>query len=248
MKPFDLEVQSRQQLGKAASKRFRNSGLIPAVLYHRHEPSLSALVPTKEFTVLAKKSKTSQIFLLKSSDTALNGKNVLVKEIQQNYTTGRVLHVDFQVLKDNEEIRVRIPVVVKGEAFGVKNDGGILTISAHELELTCLPKNIPESIELDVTELKLGDNIHAADLKLPEGVRFEGDAHATIVSVVAQKALVTETETPAVAAEGAAAADGAAAPAEGAAAAPGAEGAAAKGGDEKAAAPAKGKEGGKEKK
>jgi len=214
---FTIEVAERADLGKSGCNRCRKAGLIPGVAYHRADEPVAVQVPYKEFTLLAKKARVSQVFTFKSKSPALNGKAAIVKEIQQDYLKGRVLHVDFQTLKDDEEIHVEVPVKLVGEAPGVKVQKGILTLVTHEVSVSCLPKNIPSQIEVDITSLGLGESIHASDLKLGEGVTLADDPHETIVSVVVPRAAEEEAKGPA-AAEGAAA-GGAAAPAAGEAAA-----------------------------
>jgi large subunit ribosomal protein L25 len=206
------------ETGKGGSKRCRREGFIPAIAYHRAEKAIPVKVPYKEFTLLAKKARRSQVFTFKSSSASLNGKVAIVKDIQQDYVKGRVLHVDFLTLKDDEAIRVEIPVKIVGDSPGVKNQGGILAIVTHEVGVMCLPKNIPSAVEVDISGLNLGQSIHGSDLKLPPGVELDDDTEETIVSIVASRA---GEESAAAAAEGAApAADAkAAAPAAGKAAA-----------------------------
>jgi large subunit ribosomal protein L25 len=215
-----LEVERRTDVGARAAKRLRDSGSLPSVVYAKGAPALSCTLSHKEFVRIAKSSRISTVFTLKSSDSELNGRLAIVKEIQKEGLSGKVLHVDFQSLLENEEITVRVPLNITGEAAGVKLDGGILTISAHDISVRCLPKQIPQVLELDVSDVKLGGSVHAEDLKLPAGVRLSGNPQETIASVVAVRQVVEEV-APAV--EGAAPAAGAAAP--GAAPAAGAEGA-----------------------
>ncbi len=204
MENFTIEVAERTELGKGGCNRCRRAGFIPGVAYHRADEAVPVQVPYKEFTMLAKKARMSQVFTFKSSNQALNGKAAIVKDVQQDYIKGKVLHVDFQTLKDDEEITVYIPVALVGEAPGVKVQNGILTLVTHEVAVTCLPKNIPNQIQVDISALGLGQSIHASDLKLGDGVVLSDDPHETIVSVVAARA--AEEEPKAAAAEGAAAA------------------------------------------
>jgi large subunit ribosomal protein L25 len=199
---FTIEVVERKELGKGGCNRCRRSGFIPGVAYHKADEPVAVQVPYKEFTMLARKARLSQVFTFKSANPALNGKAAIVKEVQQDYVKNKVLHVDFQTLKDDEEITVDVPVKLMGEAPGVKVQGGVLTLVTHEVAVTCLPKNIPSQIEVDITALGLGQSIHASDLKFAEGVTLADDAHETIVSVVASRAA---EEAPAAGAEAAAA-------------------------------------------
>ena len=199
MENFTIEITERHEgmttekgalseTGKGGSKRCRREGFIPAVAYHRAEKAIPVKVPYKEFTLLAKKARRSQVFTFKSESSALNGKVAIVKDIQQDYVKGRVLHVDFLTLKEDEAIRVEVPVKIVGESPGVKNQGGILAIVTHEVGVKCLPKNIPSAVEVDISSLNLGQSIHGSDLKFVAGVELDDDAEETIVSIVASRA------------------------------------------------------------
>ncbi len=214
MESFTIEVTERLETGKGGSNRCRREGFIPGVAYHKGEKPQSIKVPYKEFLLLAQKARRSQVFSFKSSHAALSGKVAIVKEIQQDYVKGKVVHVDFQTLNEKEEITLDIPVRVVGEAPGVKVQNGILTVVTHEVSVRCLPKNIPSALDVDISALNLGQSIHAGDLKLPEGVGLAGDEGETIVSVVAARATEEESK-PAEGAAGAAPAAAAAAPAAG---------------------------------
>lgn len=205
MENFTIEVTERTELGKGACNRCRKSGFIPGVAYHRADEPVAVQVPYKEFTIMAKKARVSQVFTFKSGSQSLNGKSAIVKDVQQDYIKGKVLHVDFQTLRDDEEITVYVPVTLVGEAPGVKVQNGILTLVTHEVSVTCLPKNIPNQISVDITSLGLGQSIHASDLKLGDGVVLSDDPHETIVSVVAPRAAENEAKAGQ-AGEGAAAA------------------------------------------
>ena len=203
MENFTIEVSERPTIGKSSANRCRKEGFIPAVAYHKAEKPLAVQVPLKEFTALASKARRSQVFTFSSSVPSLNGKAAIVKEVQQDYLKGRVIHVDFQTLKDDEEITVDVPVKLLGEAPGVKNQGGVLAVVTHEVSVTCLPKHIPSAVTVDISSLALGQSIHADQLYLGEGVSLADDASETIVSVVASRA--EEESKPAEAAPAAAA-------------------------------------------
>lgn len=213
MQDFTLEIQRREGLGKAANRRFRNEGLIPTIVYHRGEESIPALLTQRQFVQLAQQAKTSQVFILKSEDKDLDGRPAIVREVQRNFLDGRLLHVDLQALKEDEEITVRVPVKLEGEATGVKNEGGILAFVTHEVSVACFPKDIPQTFTIDITSLGLGQSIHAKDIALPAAVRLVVDAEETIVSVVAARA--TKTDDAAEASAEAAAPAAAKAPAKG---------------------------------
>lgn len=234
MQSFEIEIEPREGHGSRESRRTRRDGFLPAVVYARGEASVSARVPTQAFLHLGSSSRSSQVFQFKSGNPTLHGRSAIVKGIQKNHLDGTVLHVDFQALRDNEDISVPVVLHFEGEAPGVKLDGGILAIARHEIVLTCLPRLIPQDVKVDVSSLQIGQSIHARELKLPDGVRLHGNPDETIVSVVLVRQAV-EAEASAPTAEGAAA-TAAAAGAEGAAAAPAAGADAKAGGDKKPAA------------
>lgn len=223
MENYTIDVEVREKIGKSGAQSVRREGFIPGIAYHRGETPVGVKVPYKEFTLLASRSRPSQVFTFKSSASQLNGKSVIVKEIQKDYVSKKVLHVDFQTLKDDEQITVRVAIKIQGEAPGVKVDGGILTVATHDVGIRCLPKYIPSEILVDVSSLNMGESIHAEALNLPANVELDDNPEETIVSVVAiRQAEDTTAATAAPAAEGAEGA-AAAAPAAGAAA-PAAEG------------------------
>lgn len=215
MKEFTLSIQNRAEKGSAAVRRYRKQGMVPSVFYGRGQGSLHGLVSDREFRHIAKQVRTSQVFKFKSDVSDLNGRSGIVKEVQQDHVNGRLLHVDFQILNENEEIHIKIPVKIVGEAPGVKLEAGILTVVHHELPISCLPKYIPEFLEVSIASLNLGQSIHVRDVALPEGVTVNLDEDESVVSVVAARSTKLEEEEAAASAEGAAgASEGAAAKAE----------------------------------
>jgi large subunit ribosomal protein L25 len=196
---FQITVQARDFKKKRACRGLRREGFLPAVVYHKGEDSISAFIPEKEFSILARKARVTQIFTLKSDDERLNGKPALVREIQKAYVSGSLLHVDFQALKEDEELVVGVALQVTGESPGVKNEGGVLMVPVHEVRVSCLPKNIPSSFALDISSLALGQSIHARDVTLPEGVKLVSDVDETLVSVVSVRGTAegATTEAPA---------------------------------------------------
>jgi large subunit ribosomal protein L25 len=166
-----------------------------------------------------------------------------LQEIQRDPITDRYLHVDLHEVKPDETFEIRVPVRVTGESFGVKNQSGVLEIASHMLRVRCLPSDLPEAIEIDVTPLKVGETVKVGELKPVSGVTFLDDKGQPVVACVepvAEVVVETVAAAPVEGAEAAPAADGAAAaPAADGKAAPG-DGKAAPAGDKKAAAPAAG--------
>ena len=179
---FQLEVAERQESGSRAARRLRRDGFVPAVIYGKGGESRHVTVNLRAFRHLAKKSLPSQVFTLVDPSRGATVK-ALVKDIQKHYTPAEVTHIDFLELVGDQLVKVRVPVHIRGEAPGVKLQGGVLTVVAHEIVLRCRPDAIPQAIDLDVSGLKLGDSLHARDLKLPEGVEFVGTEDESLVSV-----------------------------------------------------------------
>ncbi|RMG40185.1 MAG: 50S ribosomal protein L25 [Candidatus Dadabacteria bacterium] len=186
-----LEIELREGTGKGAANRVRHSGLLPGIVYSRNIDSIPISVSYKDFVRCAETSRPSQVFSVKSSAPELNGKSVIVKDVQLNYVKGRPVHVDFQLLSDQEKVRIDVPLEIQGEAFGVKNEGGVMTVSTREVTVQCFPKDIPEIVTIDVTNLRLGQRIKTGDLQLPEGVELYGNPEETIVSVLTSRASKT---------------------------------------------------------
>jgi large subunit ribosomal protein L25 len=244
---FSFGADPRGAQGKGASRRLRRSGKVPAILYGGHKEAQSLVLDQQNLlTMISDERFYSSIVQLKIDGTA---QEAIVKDVQMHPARNVVVHVDLQRVLENEVIRLHLPIHFKGESIspGVKTQGGIVSHMRADVEVSCLPKDLPEFLELDLSEMSLNDTKFLADIPLPPGVTIPELAHRNtpVVSIHAPRAAEPEP----VAAEAAVAA----APAEGAApAAPGAApagaapaGAEAKKGEEKKeAAPAK-KEGGK---
>ncbi len=234
MKKYQLTVTAREGTGRSASRRLRKAEKIPAILYGKHTKPENLAVNGPEFVKLRKEigGKAALIELKRDAGaTALS----FLQEIQRDPITDKYLHLDLQEVKENEKMIISVTIHVTGEAYGVKTEGGILETASHRLRIRCLPKVLPPLIELDVTELKVGEAIHIAELKPIPGVEFLDDKNQTVVLCVEPPAEEVAAVVAPVA--GAVAADGTAAPAADGTAAPAAG---AKPGDAKAAAPAAG--------
>jgi large subunit ribosomal protein L25 len=229
---FKLKVAPRAQTGRSASRRLRKANQIPAVLYGKHSSPESLAIDGPELTRLIKAISGASALIALEGGSKSESPLAFLQEIQRDPITDRFVHVDLHEVKADERFEIRVRVRLVGESFGVKNQSGVLETPTFALRIRCLPKDLPAYIEVDVTELKVGETIHVGELKAIAGVSFLDDKNQPVVSCVEPVAeVVTETAAPA-AAEGDAAA--AAAPAAGAA------GAALAGDAKAAAAPAAG--------
>lgn len=219
---FELAAEFRDAEGKGASRRLRRANKVPAILYGGHrEPRALALDHTKLMLMLENERFYSTIINIRVGDVT---QAAVLKDVQRHPAKNAVLHVDLQRVLEDEKIRISIPLHFQGAAGspGVKA-GGLVSHLRNEIEVSCLPKDLPEYINVDLSGLGMNQMLYLADLKVPEGVEILELSHGRNSPVVSiHHARAEEVETPAAeAAAGAAAAPAAAAPA--AAAKPAAE-------------------------
>ncbi|WP_257458056.1 50S ribosomal protein L25/general stress protein Ctc [Archangium lipolyticum] len=217
-----LEVKAREGAGKGAARRLRAQGLVPAVVYGKHleKPISVAVDPKSVRQAINTPHKFNTLITLKGVGAE---QQVLFKDYQQDPVTREILHVDFIAVREDEQVKVNVPVVLTGKAEGVA-EGGLLTQIRREIEVWAKPRSIPEKIEVDVTPLKIAQALHINDVKLPEGITVKTNVNYTLAVISAPEGAVEAAPAAAAAAAPAAAA---AKPAAGAAAKP-AAGAAAK--------------------
>ena len=199
MKEILIEAASRQTSGKGVARKLRAVKKIPAVVYGKAEPPRSLEIEYVHFHKLFHALHGENALINLKIDGQISDKKALIRDIQYNPIAGDIMHIDFQRISMDQKIRVSIQVRVHGVPKGVKASGGIMQWSLRELEVLCLPTNIPESIDITVDELDIHDAIHVRDLNYPN-VEFANDPDETIVNVI-PPALVKE-EAPAAAVEG----------------------------------------------
>jgi large subunit ribosomal protein L25 len=187
MEEIILEIQAREEIGKGKVKDLRLGGFIPAVVYAKGKESLAIKVSHKEFLQLIHQHRLeSAVINLKSKDDKKQkARPCLIKEIQYDPVKGDVIHVDFNEISLTEIIKVNVPVVAKGEPMGVKQEGGSLEHILWEVEVECLPTDIPKEIEVDVSKLSIGDSIHIKDIAFPSQVKVLNAQEAIVFSVSA---------------------------------------------------------------
>jgi large subunit ribosomal protein L25 len=201
MEEIFLEAEPREELGRGKVKDLREKGFIPAVVYAQGKESLSLKVSHKELLRLIHQHRIESVVInLKvKNDNKDKPRACLIKEIQYNPVHDDILHVDFNEISLSKVIKVNVPVVAKGEPVGVKQEGGSLEHILWEIEVECLPGDIPKGIEVDASQLKIGDSIHIKDITFPSGVKVLNDPAAIILSVTAPM----KEEVPVEAVEGA---------------------------------------------
>ena len=201
MKSVPLKAYPRTQVRRGEVKKLRSSGRVPAVIYGRQSKPQNLEVSAKEFGDLIHRSASENLLVDLSVENDARAKRLaLVQEIQHYPLDGKVLHVDFHEVAENEKVTVNVPVETAGEAAGVKNSGGVLEHILFKLKVRALPKDMPEQIIVDVSSLELGKAIHIGEIKLPEGVEILGDKQIPVVSVAMPRTEEEEAATTEVAA------------------------------------------------
>lgn len=201
---FNVEAAARETFGKNAARRLRHSGRIPGVVYGGGGPSVSVDVDPKAIIrILRSEAGHNAIFTLQISEKA--PARVMLREWQWEPIHGGLLHVDMVRIARDEKLRVRIPIRVTGEPEGVKIQGGVFEFILREVEVECLPDDIPEHITVDVSDLVIGRQLRVSDLPVAASVKVLAEPGRVVAHVVPPKAEVAATEEAvAPAAEGAA--------------------------------------------
>jgi large subunit ribosomal protein L25 len=207
-----LAVEPRSGSGKGHARKLRAAGRIPAVCYSPGSAATQIQLDPKALARLLQKSSAGMNTLIDLSGGGLDGKVVLVKELQRDPVLGVLLHADLFALDVDKSIEVKVPVRIVGTPLGVTFGGGILDFPMREIEVLCLPRAIPEDLPIEVGNLQVGDSIHVRDIALPQGVELVSDPELSVVSVVLPakegeaapaEAVAVEGEEGAVPAEGA---------------------------------------------
>jgi len=198
---YKLDAEMRDDLGKGASRRLRRAHKIPAVLYGAGRPAWSLTLPENQLM----RNLQDEAFYAAIIDLSLEGKTqkVFLRDLQRHPAKPFVLHVDLQRVRDDVEMTVVLPLhyINEEEADGVKMGGGQVIRNSVDIEISCLPGVLPEYIEVDLTDLKLGESLYLSNIKLPEGVvsteLAQGEDHdQAIVSIISPKAVSVSDEAP----------------------------------------------------
>lgn len=206
---INVAAASRTVFGKGASRRLRRENLVPAIVYGAEgEPQPLQLKHNEVVKHLENEQFYSQLLMLSVDDG--EAVRCLLRDVQRHPFRQQVLHMDFQRVVAGQALQVTIPVHFENEGtcYGVKTEGGMISRTIIEVTVSCLPRNIPESISVDMADLKIGDTLHLSDLVMPEDVTLVDfgekgdDSDYTVVSVIASRATEEETDDDAEAAEG----------------------------------------------
>lgn len=202
---FEIEVSVRHDMGKGASRRLRREEKVPGVIYGGGKAPVSLTIEHK----LIAKSLENEAFYshILTIKTGTESERAILKDVQRHPYKPRIQHIDFQRVRADEKLHMHIPLHFKGAdvAPGVKDAGGIVSHIMSDVEVSCLPDNLPEYIELDISEMQLNQILHLSDIKLPKGVELVAltthDDNKAVVSIhmprVEEEPVVEETEAPA---------------------------------------------------
>jgi large subunit ribosomal protein L25 len=191
---IEIPANLRSTTGNGPARVLRREGRIPAVLYGPGVEPVSLSVPMAELELVMKAAAGQQVLCNLTIDGGQPPqRKAMIKEIQSDPVSGRFLHVDFYEISMDRKIRVKVPVVTTGKSKGVEF-GGMLQVIRRELEILCLPNEIPESVVIDITEMEIGDSVHVEDVSLAEGIEIPFDVNFTILTVLGAKKEEVEEE------------------------------------------------------
>lgn len=192
---MEMTVECQQRPEGSKTKALRRSGEIPANLYgHKGTESISLVINAKTVERLLKKASVNNTLIdLKIGDIPWSGQTLL-REVQAHPATGKPYHLSFFAVAGHGKMTVEVPFNFIGEAIGVKQEGGILDTVITQMQLNCLPENIPDSIDIDVSDLKVGDNLHVHEIELPKGVSLTAESEELVVSVLPPQVSATTEE------------------------------------------------------
>jgi len=178
---LNIEVNPRPETGKNANRRARAAGKIPAVVYGGGRESVAIEVDRKTLLDTMKgHSGETPIFLLKLGDKE---RHAMIRNMEVDPISRQVIHIDFQRVLMDQKVRVAVPVELVGTAYGVKTEGGLLDFVTREIHIECLPGDIPKHLEVDVTEVHVGQHVEAKDVQLPQGVTLLDEPDKVIASL-----------------------------------------------------------------
>ena len=194
MERIELQATVRKSTGNGPARTLRRSGRIPAVLYGPKLESVLLSVNVRDLEQVLKQGNAYQVIL---NLVIQNGKKMtkaaMIRELQTHPVSGNFIHIDFYEIDMKRQINVMVPVITRGQSVGVEL-GGMLNIVRREIELLCLPGDIPEAVEIDITDLDIGDSIHIEDIPLGENVEIAADHNFTVVTVLSPKVEEEEVE------------------------------------------------------
>jgi large subunit ribosomal protein L25 len=193
MQQKQLNVELRSKTGKGISRQLRSADMVPGVVYGKGMDPIAVSIKHRELRAATAGEGGQNNLITLVGGGSLDQSMAIIVDLQRDALKGTYKHVDLHRINMTEKLRVTVPVALKGSAIGVK-EGGLLDLAHHELHVECLPGNIPDHIEIDVTNLAIAQSIHVSELVLPEGVKVLDNPKTPVVSVLGR---AKEVEAPA---------------------------------------------------
>lgn len=194
MKNVTLNAEKREGTGKGVARKLRQAGKIPAVLYGRDMDAVHIALDAHDATLLFHSIPVDNTIIELKVEGTREPHQTLVRDIQTHPFKGTLVHVDFLRIQEGVKVELTVPVHLVGTPIGVKDEGGVLDQTIHDLPVACIPSAIPESFELDVSGMGLHDVLHVSDLEVGEGVEVLLPPERTICSVSVPRAIIEEDE------------------------------------------------------
>ena len=178
---FTVKAEKRDAFGKNASRRLRTQGLVPAVLYGEGQATIPLILQKKDVILILKSDSGENTIFKVTFDSKTQ--DAMFKDVQIDVSTDELIHADLIQISMDKAIRVNVPVLLQGDPIGVKTEGGFVDFMTREIEVECLPGNIPESIKIDISPLHLHQSLKVSDIAAPEGVRLINDPASVVVLI-----------------------------------------------------------------
>jgi large subunit ribosomal protein L25 len=183
MQQKQLNIELRSKTGKGISRQLRSADMVPGVVYGKGMDPIAVSIKHRElYSALAGEGGQNNLITLVGGGS-LDQCMAIVVDLQRDAIKGTYKHVDLHRVNMSEKLRVTVPIILKGAAIGVK-EGGLLDLGHHELHVECLPNNIPDHIEIDITDLKIAHSIHVSDIVTPDGVKILDNPKIPVVSIL----------------------------------------------------------------
>lgn len=183
MQQKQMNVELRSKTGKGISRQLRIADMVPGVVYGKGMDPMAVSIKSRDLRAAMSGEGGQNNLITLIGGGSLDQSMAIIADLQRDAVKGTYKHVDLHRVNMNEKLRVTVPVVLKGTAIGVK-EGGLLDLGHHELHVECLPNNIPDHIEIDITSLKVAHSIHVNEIPLPEGVKILDNPKIPVVSIL----------------------------------------------------------------
>jgi len=183
MERYEIKVKSRTETGKGAARKLRRNGFIPGVAYGKSLESIPLVVNPEDIRNKVNENAIIDLEIEETEEADLKEEIVMIKDYQKDVINDKIIHVDFQQISMDEKINVDVPVNLVGTSVGVE-EGGVLQQLLREIEVSALPDNVPEKLDLDISEMEVGDSLQIKDLEIKEDIEIVDSLEEVIVTVV----------------------------------------------------------------